>query len=235
MQKVKVCVIVLSFNGLETTKQFVELYNNNTNKELAKLIWIDNGSFDGTVEFLKNNNIKLIESDHNLGVAKGRNLGIEYCLENYDFEYIMFLDNDQFVGKNWIQQYLYFTEKNKYDLVGVQAWNLNSQFMPVKRVTDKYEQYSYVGGGGSIFSKKVIQKIGVLDEEYEKVFFQDTDYCLRAYYSGLKIGCNFDNRIVHMQHKTTGMNPAKRQMFQKSYKRFFNKFKYKNVPKIKNV
>ncbi|MCE5209982.1 MAG: glycosyltransferase, partial [Deltaproteobacteria bacterium] len=81
MTKNLVSVIILTFNQLEYTKECIRSLQKHT-PESHEIIFVDNGSTDGTVQWLKrltreNENYKLIENKQNFGFAKGCNQGIE--------------------------------------------------------------------------------------------------------------------------------------------------------------
>ena len=76
-----VSIVILTFNELEYTQQCVESIRKHT-PEAHEIIFVDNGSTDGTVKWLQklvqeNGHYKLIENGKNLGFAKGCNQGIE--------------------------------------------------------------------------------------------------------------------------------------------------------------
>jgi len=86
----KISVMMLSYNGLEYLKKTIPpiLKLDYPNYEF---IIVDNGSTDGSVEFIKKfKKIKLIENGKNLGYSKGKNKGIKETKG----EYILSLDND---------------------------------------------------------------------------------------------------------------------------------------------
>ena len=59
-----------------------------------KVIVVDNGSNDGSIEFMKENfnGIKVIELDRNYGFAKANNIGIKNSLEYPNVKYIACLN-----------------------------------------------------------------------------------------------------------------------------------------------
>ena len=97
----KLSIITLTYNNLHYTKKYIEsLYKNTKDFEL---ILVDNGSTDGTVDYIKSlpyNNIKLIINEENLGYAKGNNQGIAAA----EGEYIGFLNNDILLPSNWFDE-----------------------------------------------------------------------------------------------------------------------------------
>ena len=95
----KLSIITLTYNNLVYTKKFIEsLYKYTKDFEL---IIVDNGSTDGTVEYLKTlDGLKLILNKENQGFSKGNNQGIEIA----QGEYIGFLNNDILLYPNWFEE-----------------------------------------------------------------------------------------------------------------------------------
>lgn len=103
----KIAIIVLNWNGWQDTIECLG--------SLAKidypdyqLIVVDNGSTDDSVSRIKQwaadslPVIKLLELKENLGYAKGNNEGIRYAAKDKDVEYILILNNDTVVKKDFL-------------------------------------------------------------------------------------------------------------------------------------
>jgi O-antigen biosynthesis protein len=233
----KIEIIVLCQNDLEVTKSFLYTLYDNTSD--FSLIMIDNGSTDGSEAFLKEfvknkHNMTLVRSEENLGCVNGRNHGIDVSTGLHPKpEYICFLDNDQFVGKGWLEQHLEVI-KSGYDMVGVEAWVINaSTLLPVRHNTDLSQTFSYVGCGGMLIRRDVIEVVGGFDPQFNPSYFEDPDYNFRMVEKGYKIGWNIKARIVHKQQKNSVTSTKKHQRFVQSYQRFQGKWRRKRVPIIK--
>lgn len=191
-------IVVLTYNNFEINKKFFEAMRTGTQN--YELIVVDNGSTDGTVEYLKTiKDIKLSLQNKNLGVIKGRNIGINMS----SGEYIVCLDNDQIVHKDWLVD-LHSKMAEGYDFVGVEAWEVNSSYCPIKR-HNKFNmnlKIDYVGAGGCLMKRSVLEKIGIYDERFGMAYFEDVDICYRARKSGYKIGWCYKNIINHLEHST---------------------------------
>lgn len=186
----KLSVITLTYNKLEYTKKFVEsLYKYTKDFEL---IIVDNGSTDGTVEYLKNlKGIKTIFNTGNLGFSKGNNQGIEIA----EGEYIGFLNNDILLYPNWFEECEKVFEKE------------NAAFVSPRHVNPHYDntnKNSYIKYFQSKFNyavpyeksfdecvfscvltkKNVLNEIGIFDEIYTPAFFEDNDIKYRAIDAG---------------------------------------------------
>lgn len=124
--KYDVSIIIVNYNG----KRFIDnLFNSLVNLEHQgyefEVIFVDNNSSDGSVEYIENNeawnkalNIKLVRNKANLGFAGGNNTGVAAA----EGEYIIFLNNDTVVMPTWMSE-LYKTIKD-HDDYGIVASKL---------------------------------------------------------------------------------------------------------------
>lgn len=225
---------VLSYNADGITERFLDNYAKNTDQDICHLYWVDNGSRDKTKDILtnfwdNNKNVSLVFNDSNNGVIGGRNQGFEYFLEESDSDYLMFLDNDQFVKDGWLEQHLSVLQSG-YDLIGVEAWQLNRSFMPISNNSSLKQWFSYVGCGGMLIKREVVEDIGTFDERFNPSYFEDPDYNFRCYQKGYKIGWNFAARIDHLPHQTLGKCNDKIKRFTDSIIKFRKKWRGTSVP-----
>lgn len=108
-QQKKIAVLILNWNGMELLKSFLPSVIE-FNHEDAEIIVVDNHSSDESVIYLKDSFpfIKRIEFKTNHGFAKGYNLAIE----KLNHEFIVLLNTDVRVTKNWIDAPLKFLQSN---------------------------------------------------------------------------------------------------------------------------
>lgn len=128
----KVSVIIVSFN----TKHLIDRCINSLKKSSENLnyeiIIVDNGSKDGSVEYIKENykEIILIESGGNIGFAAANNLGYK----SSQGEFIILLNSDAFVENEGIARALEKMEENKsIGLAGVKLIGENGEWQPSAR------------------------------------------------------------------------------------------------------
>ena len=79
-------VVVLNFNGLKHLEPcFNSLAELNYPREKLELIFVDNGSSDGSVGFMRSRfpGVKIVETGSNLGFAAGNNYGAERANSEY--------------------------------------------------------------------------------------------------------------------------------------------------------
>ena len=80
---------------------------------------------------------------------------------------------------------------------------MTDYFRPIKRIDRIGETFSYVGGGGMMIRSEVVEKIGLFDDRFNPLYFEDPDFCFKSHYAGYKIGWNAKSRIEHHPHVTT--------------------------------
>ena len=107
----KVAAVTITYNRLELTKRTVESFYDKTTVDYH--LFIDNGSTDGTAEWLQSYNHILLEKNH--GIAFAFREAVRH-LKDYDF--ILKLDNDiETVTPNIISKMLRFYELNGHGFV----------------------------------------------------------------------------------------------------------------------
>ncbi len=184
-------IITLTYNKLKYTKMFIEsLYKYTKNFEL---IIVDNGSTDGTVEYLKSlDNVKLILNSENQGFSKGNNQGIEIAQGNY----IGFLNNDILLYPNWFEECKkVFAKENTAAFVSPRHINPHfdntdeKKYIKFFQKNFKYKEPYEKNFDECVFScvvtkRSILDKIGVFDENYSPAFFEDNDIKYRAILNG---------------------------------------------------
>lgn len=234
-------ISVISCNGLDINKSCLNHIIRNTDSEKYRLIWIDNGSKDGTVDFLQSEIPKIKNyifgfSQENLGVIGGRNLCYNLSKKSKKPDYFLLLDNDQFVyDKNWLNQHIDFMNNGNYGLIGCESWQMNKNFLPIKNNHHINDRFNYVSCCGMMIKKEVTDTIGFLDDRFNPAYFEDPDIVFRTYDAGYDIGWNLENKIMHVPHQTLGNMENKQKTFIKSYEKFKEKYKGKEIPTFKNL
>ncbi len=102
-----VSIIILNWNGKHLLKENIKSVIKQ-NYPSFNIIITDNGSRDGSIRYIKKlqkkcEKISLVENKKNLGYASGNNKGIEKALENKSCKYVVILNNDIKVEKDWLK------------------------------------------------------------------------------------------------------------------------------------
>ena len=105
MNKKKVIVLILSYNGKHLLEDSISSYLEN-NYSNFDVVVIDNGSTDGTKEYVEEKwgNVKIIRTDKNLGYSGGFNFGLDYAFVEKQSDYVLITNNDVKADKKVISE-----------------------------------------------------------------------------------------------------------------------------------
>ena len=185
-------IVLLCFNELERTVQCVNSVLRNTLNDDYEFIIVNNGSTDGTREYLngvRSNKVRIIHNESNIGFSKGMNIGAK----DAHGEYIILLDNNTIVGKGWDSELIKTLESDdsifvvtpvtnlsgNESMVDVQCDNPESFFDRANKLScnlkDHIQIYSLVLFCG-IFRLSDLKGINYLDENYTNGWEADDLY-----------------------------------------------------------
>lgn len=194
-------IIIVTYNHKKYLKSCIESIQNQDYPH--EIILIDNCSTDGTVEFVKENFplIRFIESNKNLGYGAGNNLGTKYAKGDY----IVILNPDTIVEKNWLKEIIKPLEKDErlittpkillYEGSAISACGLSIHYTGLTFVRGylakpyEFKKSEYVGClSGACFAirKKYFKELEGFDESFF-LYAEDSDLSWRAHLKGFKI------------------------------------------------
>lgn len=110
----KASVVILNWNGKSLMEELLDNVVNNTldlKGRKVELVVADNGSTDGSLDFLRTNfpdKIRIIDLKYNHGFAEGYNL----ALSQIDSEYVVLLNSDVEVTPGWLDTLTDFMDAN---------------------------------------------------------------------------------------------------------------------------
>lgn len=107
---IKTAVVILNWNGLLLLQRYLPLFEKHLGSGEAALWVADNGSTDGSVDWIRANHqrINIIELDHNLGFAEGYNR----ALEKIDARYFVIVNSDIRVTPGWLEPMISYLDNN---------------------------------------------------------------------------------------------------------------------------
>ena len=179
--------------------------------EFMKLVIVDDGSSDNTLslgmEFAKETDIPTFVTS-----SKGKGLGAtrQIAVENAEGDYIIWVDDDTMVTKDFIKMHIEFMEKNPN--IGAAC---GKEIPPpcAETVADLLDSISwllphrnlkYIGTGGSIFRLEAIVGVGGFDTEI-KGAGEDWDISHRIYRSGWLLSINNSAEIRTKGHSSENL------------------------------
>lgn len=230
-------VIVPTWNKCELIKQFIASYLASINLP-TRLIIIDNGSTDGTKDFLTslkdtpNCKFEIILNQDNLGYIKGVNQGFDIIQSPY----VCLANNDLLFTKGWLEELLaVFNKDSRIGLLNPNSNNLGAHLPSGMSIDDfaltlrsqyqgSFTEMPFCIGFCMCVKKEVIQKIGKLSEEFFPMFFEDSDYSLRVIKANYLIGVARASYVWHKEHGSFNkMGESKIEGFFKNSRNIFNK------------
>jgi len=210
----KLFVIILNYNGKDTIKScldsvFCSDYPN------FEIVVIDNNSKDGSLELAKNlySKFHFIKNESNLGFSAGNNMGIRFALEKMA-DYVFLLNNDATLEKDTLSKLICSAKNSKAGIFSPIILNDNGNIwfsggkiiwtrmrtVHINKKPNKKNSYStqYVTGCAMLIKKEVFKKIGLLSEDYF-LYYEDTDFCLRAKKEGFNSMIVPEAKVKHFE------------------------------------
>jgi GT2 family glycosyltransferase len=220
-----VYVIVLSWNGKNDTLQCLASLQQLTYPN-ARIVVVDNASGDGTVDAIRLAfpNTEVIVNTSNLRFAGGNNVGISRSIER-GAEYVLMLNNDTVVDAEFLSHLVEVAENNKQiGIVGpkiyyfddpkriwfagglIKWWRGRVTHVGIREVNNgRYDvtmEVDYITGCCMLIKRKVIETIGMLDEQYH-IYGEDADLCIRASRVGYRSVYVPSSRVWHKLSAST--------------------------------
>jgi GT2 family glycosyltransferase len=210
----------LNYNGLKFLENCLNsvLTQSFTDYEI---IFVDNGSLDGSFEFVKShftdNRIKCFSTGSNLGFTGGNNFGLKYA----EGEYIVLLNNDTVTEENWLK-YLYESVVSDENIGAVQSLVitdgipgkyylkngtlnlLGHNIMEVFEIGENGTgEIFQVNGCSMIIKKDLINNLGGLFPEEYFAYAEDSFLSFKIKFAGYKILHNSNSVVHHLGSATT--------------------------------
>jgi GT2 family glycosyltransferase len=210
----KTSIIVVTYNNLELTKLCLHSIFTNTNYPNYEVVVVDNYSQDDTVKFLnelqvKDNRVKVIFNDQNLGFAAANNQGARVSTG----EYLVFLNNDTIVTPGWLGSLMMHLQTGVgmvgpvTNAIGNEAkiyadyHNLFELKLFAHKRAFKFHKIGFPIRVLALYccmiSAELFKKLGGLDEMFGTGMFEDDDFAMKLQAEGLELRCAEDVFIHH--------------------------------------
>ena len=224
LHQMKSAVVILNWNGKGFLQKYLPVLLEYTPPEYGRVIVADNGSTDGSTDFLKKNypDTRLIEFDRNYGFTGGYNR----AFREIDAEYYILINSDIRVTEGWIGQLIDFMERHpdagicmpkilseaeprKFEYAGACGGFIDRYGYPFCRgrilseIEEDEGQYDtpmeifWASGACMAVRSSIYRQLNGLDE----LFFahmEEIDFCWRAKLMGYHVWVVPQSRVYHV-------------------------------------
>jgi GT2 family glycosyltransferase len=225
-----VSIIILGYNSKKFLEKCISsvLRQNYKNYEI---IYVDNNSTDGSAEFVRKKfrKVKILQLKKNYGFAEGNNRGYRIAKGKY----VVLLNPDTIVSRNWLRQLVIPAEKDPEVAAvssmlfppGVSLKEYNGEKLNLSPVcigrSDVYKDnpFTLFPTGSSCLIRKKYFKIP-FDKDYF-CYQEDVYLGWKAWLQGYKVIYNKNSKVWHYGSSTVGFY-SKFQVFYNERNRFVN-------------
>ena len=246
MELPKVAVLILNFNGKRHLENCLKSLRGQSYTRYEVFL-VDNASSDGSIEYVRDNfpAVKVIAFDKNYGFAEAYNKAIQAV----DYRYIALLNNDTRVDFDWLKELveailsddgiaacgskiLLERDTKRLNHAGGKLTPLGGGFDIglLEEDSDPYSRMRYVGcvcGASMLIRRSTFLRIGGFDPDFF-AYFEDVDFCWRAWLHGLKILYVPSSVVYHKFGGTWGSKISPKRMFLGERNRLLTAFKNLN-------
>ena len=192
--------LINAYDYVSDVQRCLEAIENHAAAALAEVIVVDNGSTDGTAEYLeearqKYENLTVIHCDHVVGDAAGKNIGLKQARGRY----IVLMDaSTEVVG----------------DILTPVAEHLSDQsigvFGPYGLTTDDMQHFHEEVEQGDAdamqaycmaFRRSDLPSVGLMHESFRFYRNLDIDYCFQFKNAGFRVVCDSKLPLLRHEHR----------------------------------
>lgn len=231
MQGVPASIIIPSFNNLSLIQQCLQTIRCSENDTSCEIIAVDNGSTDGTADFLtrqqNEGRLRVVLNEENEGFARACNQGAQIARGCY----LVFLNNDTTVTDGWLQAMLKAAQQPGVGIVGAKLLYPDGTIQhagmaligehagkPLPKpipghphrgapadlpVANRYRELDMVTGACMVVPKDLFARLGGFDEAFRNGM-EDVDLCLRVRCSGHKVVYQPEAVVYHLESRSSG-------------------------------
>jgi len=220
-------IIVLNWNGKELLAECLPsvveavLYEGDNHE----IIVVDNGSTDGSVEFLKEHfpQVKIVALEKNFYFSGGNNAAAKAAKNDI----LVFLNNDMYVEKDFLRPLLEgFSDKDVFAVssqifladpnkrreeTGKTRAEWRWGFIEFRHdlptdgdLKNRYVPAFWLGGGSAAVDRRKFLEIGGFDTLMNPFYVEDTDLSYQAWKRGWKILFCPKSKVIHKHRASTG-------------------------------
>lgn len=206
-------IVIPNFNGqkllAENLPKIIKMFPE------FKILIVDDGSSDGSVNFLKSHfpKITVLINQHNMGFSSSANRGIKAAKTSL----VWLLNNDCYPENNFLDKIIpYFqdpkvfavscAENNKGVIRGRGIGGFRKGLLYHRPGKLNKNNTLWAFGASTIYNKDLFLKLDGFDENYNPFYWEDFDLSYRVLKSGYKIYFEKQAMVNHQESSTISQN-----------------------------
>lgn len=209
MQK-KITILIITHNGRKYISDCLSsVTDSNYPKDLIKIIVVDNGSTDSTIDFVREKypQVKIVENRKNLGFAEANNQG-HYLAQKNRSDYLVLLNQDTIVNRDWLTRLIeladsdnkiavvqpkimLYPQKDRINSLGNSTHFLGFSYCNKYKEKDSQDvvapvELPHASGAACLIRMSVIKKADLFDDRLF-MYYEDVDLGWRLNLAGYKV------------------------------------------------
>ncbi|MGO0121833.1 glycosyltransferase [Desulfothermobacter acidiphilus] len=218
----EVSIVIVNWNGLAYLERCLNNIRANSGDRISyEVIVVDNGSTDGSREFLQKLSwVRLLLLERNLGFGPAANLGAEMARGRY----LVFLNNDTEPQPGWLEALLEAADPPQVGAVGAMllypdgrlqeaggivfqdgsAWNYGRGHAPDLPEFNERRDVDYCSAAALLVKAEAFWAAGAFDPLYAPAYYEDTDLCFSLRARGWRVVFEPRARVIHLEGATAG-------------------------------
>ena len=226
-------IIIPTLNNLNYLKICIDSLKKNSNYDHQLIIHVNNGD-DGTLDYLKKNNIDFTYTSYNSGICEA----INTAYKKTKFNYIVYSHDDFYFCPDWDKYFVNEINQLKHNkfyfsgqMIGKDILDCGSTYsvFDEKKLLNNYKKINFIDFQGSSWAPHIIHKeywdkVGGFSEEFFPGAGSDPDLNMKLWINNVRIFKGVANsKVYHFDIKT--MRKEKNYIGSKSSKIFLMKWK----------
>jgi|GEM_PF-382481 glycosyltransferase involved in cell wall biosynthesis len=228
----EVSVIIPTYNAGSIIEKTIKSLINQSFKDF-EIIFVDDNSSDNTVNIIRNTlsdrdiSYTIIENEKSLGASGSRNIG----LRNVSGKYIIFVDDDDYLDKDHIQNLYNGIYQNNADFgfTKLMKVDADNNYLSSNQLYEEIENLDLISVHDFlkleflmrisfnfvqlIYPTRIIKDYNILFDE-DSVYGEDTEFAIKALIHGKSIGISKDFTYFYLQHSKSVSHSISLERFQ---------------------